>query len=589
LLQTQSPGSLGHSASKPRAQCLAAVIPETITATTMATKTTETTATTMATKTTETTATMATERDGGDHSGDELARTATVVMHDLLGDKTVPPEQASDYFDVVREFYSGIPDAIILKLGGDASTLDHCVFILPAADYDSTGHLRVSPHARAITELFQDGTAHSCSCSEYRLARKGTCVHTVFAQRLRDLTQRAYVSFSNIVRTVNATRRMYESIGAHTSVQDQHTAVRNALGAAMGISVAYAQRGLKASGLPTFTVYCVMDFLSPTIPLSVNVSIAKLEATDKLIDFLKTTSSLSASATSPQTAAHGLGPPLAPAPSAPPMWRPSSLASLPTSLHRTLTPSPAQPPPHHHSLLPPPLLLLLLLLLYLWSPRLLLLLRRPSWVLQAILLIFARSIDRLRNVPERMALAAARRIAAAATADADTPVSAAVAPVAEAAAASLPSLQLYVGIEDCFSVACQSSLCSASGCAHSTWVASNISRDALAALRDLSQGFELCACRRGAPLAGPRCSPSTCAAPPTYPQRHGLPPVTNIRPFLVRQVGSPVHLQPMRREASRHFLHAFSTRKTMVKTRGLLAAATTSQWTGLWTWFSWSA
>jgi hypothetical protein len=73
-------------------------------------------------------------RDCGDHSGDELARTATVVMHDLLGDKTVPPEQASDYFDVVREFYSEIPDAIILKLGGDASTLDHCVFILPAAD-----------------------------------------------------------------------------------------------------------------------------------------------------------------------------------------------------------------------------------------------------------------------------------------------------------------------------------------------------------------------------------------------------------------------------------------------------------------------
>jgi hypothetical protein len=239
--------------------------------------------------------------DYGDHGGDELARTATVVMHDLLGDKTVPPEQASDYFDVVREFYSEIPDAIILKLGGDASTLDHCVFILPAADYDSTGHLRVSPHARAITELFQDGTAHSCSCSEYRLARKGTCVHTVFAQRLRDLTQRAYVSFSNIVRTVNATRRMYESIGAHTSVQDRHTAVRNALGAAMGISVAYAQRGLKASGLPTFTVYCVMDFLSPTIPLSVNVSIAKLEATDKLIDLFKTTSSLSASPSNNRT------------------------------------------------------------------------------------------------------------------------------------------------------------------------------------------------------------------------------------------------------------------------------------------------
>ncbi len=39
-------------------------------------------------------------------------------MHDLFGDKTVPPEQASDYFDVVREFYSGIPDVIILKLGG---------------------------------------------------------------------------------------------------------------------------------------------------------------------------------------------------------------------------------------------------------------------------------------------------------------------------------------------------------------------------------------------------------------------------------------------------------------------------------------
>jgi hypothetical protein len=104
----------------------------------------------------------------------------------FAGDKAVPPEQASDYFDVVREFYSEIPDAIILKLsGGDASTLDHCVFILPAADYDSTGHRRVSPHARAITELFQDGTAHSCSCSAYRLARKGTCVHTVFAHRLR--------------------------------------------------------------------------------------------------------------------------------------------------------------------------------------------------------------------------------------------------------------------------------------------------------------------------------------------------------------------------------------------------------------------
>jgi hypothetical protein len=73
----------------------------------------------------------------------------------FVGDKTVPPEQASDYFDVVHEFYSGIPDAIILKLGGgDASTHDHCVFILPAADYDSTGHRRVSPHACTITELF---------------------------------------------------------------------------------------------------------------------------------------------------------------------------------------------------------------------------------------------------------------------------------------------------------------------------------------------------------------------------------------------------------------------------------------------------
>jgi hypothetical protein len=73
----------------------------------------------------------------------------------FVGDKSVPPEQATDYFDVVHEFDSGIPDAIILKpSGGDASTHDHCVFILPAADYDSTGHRRVSPHARTITEFF---------------------------------------------------------------------------------------------------------------------------------------------------------------------------------------------------------------------------------------------------------------------------------------------------------------------------------------------------------------------------------------------------------------------------------------------------
>jgi hypothetical protein len=154
LLQTQSPGSLGHSASKPRAQCLAAGIPETITATTMATETTETTAT-MATKTTETTVAAVAEETN--LPGSRAPRPWS-CMHDLRWRQDCASRTSlgpSDYFDVVREFYSGIPDAIILKpSGGDASTLDHCVFILPAADYDSTGHRRVSPHARTITELF---------------------------------------------------------------------------------------------------------------------------------------------------------------------------------------------------------------------------------------------------------------------------------------------------------------------------------------------------------------------------------------------------------------------------------------------------